>query len=113
MLRLSLSLLVVRRIDDDAAQRVSLCQRMWFLNPKAVAQTRPHTVQADPCRVVIGGGGLRCCCLRIRFTSASSIRCCSNVASPLSQITRHHSQSQANSSSLSKGIPHLLKDDLK
>ena len=43
-LSLSLSLLVVRRSDDDAAQRISLCLRMWFLSPKAEAQTRPHTV---------------------------------------------------------------------
>jgi len=33
------SLLVVRRFDDDAAQRVPLCRRMWLLCPKAEAQT--------------------------------------------------------------------------
>ena len=53
------SLLVVRRFDDGAAQRVSLCRRMWLLSPKTEAQTRPHTVQADPCRVVVGCGWLR------------------------------------------------------
>ena len=52
----TLSLLVVRRFDDDAAQRVSLCRRMWLLSPKAEAQTWPHTVQADPCHVVVGCG---------------------------------------------------------
>jgi len=31
------SLLVVRRFDDYAAQRVSLCLRMWLLSPKAEA----------------------------------------------------------------------------
>jgi len=31
---LSLSLLVVRRFDDDAAQRVSLCRHMWLLRRK-------------------------------------------------------------------------------
>jgi len=106
------SLLVVRRLDDGAAQRVSLCRRMWLLSPKTEAQTRPHTVQADPCRVVVGCGWLRCWCLRARFATATSIYCCSKVASPLSQATRHSSRSPANSSSLSKGIPHLLKDDL-
>jgi len=82
------SLLVVRRFDDDAAQRVSLCRRMWLLSPKAEAQTRPHTVQADPCRVVVGCGWLRCWCLRARFATATSICCCSKVASPLSQVCR-------------------------
>ena len=105
-------LLVVRRFDDDSAQRVSLCRRMWLLSPKAEAQTRPHTVQADPCRVVIGCGWLRWWCLRARFATATSICCCSKVASLLSQAARHSSRSPANSSSLSKGIPHLLKDDL-
>ena len=56
----NLSLLIVRRFDDDAAQRVSLCRRMWLLSPKAEAQTRPHTAQADPCHVVVGCGWLRC-----------------------------------------------------
>jgi len=107
-----LSLLVVRRFDDDAAQRISLCRRMWLLSPKAEAQTRPHTVQADPCRVVVGCGWLCCWCLRARFATATSICCCSKVASPLWQTARHSSRSPANSSSLSKGIPHLLKDDL-
>ena len=111
-LSLSLSLLVVRRFDDDAPQRVSLCRRMWLLSPKAEEQTRPHTVQADPCRVVVGCGWLRCWCLCARFATATSICCCSKVASPLSQTPRHSSRSPANSSSLSKGIPHLLKDDL-
>ena len=37
-------------------------RRMWLFSPKAEAQTRPHTVQLDPCR--LGGGGLRCSCLR-------------------------------------------------
>ena len=106
------SLLVVRWIDDDATQRVSLCRRMWLLFPKAGAQTRPHTVQADPCRLVVGGGGLRWWCLWISFASATSICCCSNVASPSSQTARHSSRSLANSSSLSKEIPHLLMDDL-
>jgi len=67
-----LSLLVVRRIDDDASQRVSLCRRKWLLIPKAESQTRPHVVQADPCRLV-RGGGLRCRCLRVPFASATSI----------------------------------------
>ena len=109
---LSLSLLVVRRFDDGAAQRVSLCRHMWLLSPKAEAPTRPHTVQVDPCRVVVGCGWLRCWCLRARFATATSICCCSKVARPLSQTARHYSRSPANSSSLSKGIPHLLKDDL-
>ena len=87
-------LLVVRRIDDDAAQRVSLCRRMWLLSPKADMQTWPHTVQADSCRVV-GGGGLRCWCLRIRFASVTSICCCPNVVNPLSQTARHSSRSLA------------------
>jgi len=89
-----LSLLVVRRFDDDAAQRVSLCRRMWLLSLKVEAQTWPHTVQADPCRVVVGGGWLRCWCLRARFATATSICCCSNVASPLSQTARHSSRSR-------------------
>ena len=38
-----ISLLVVRRFDDDAAQRVSWCRRMWLLSPKVKAQTRPNT----------------------------------------------------------------------
>jgi len=59
-LHISLSLLVVRRFDDDTAQRVSLCRRMWLLSQKTEAQTRPHAVHADPCRVVVGGGWLRC-----------------------------------------------------
>jgi len=106
------SLLVVRRFNDDAAQCVSLCRRMWLRSPKAEAQTRPaHTVQTDPCRVVVGCGWLRCWCLRARFATATSICCCSNVARPLSQTARHSSRSPANSSSLSKGIPYLLKDD--
>jgi len=67
-----LSLLVVRQFDDDVAQRVSLCWRMWALSPKVEAQTRPHTVQADPCRVVVGGGWLRCWCLRIRFAKETA-----------------------------------------
>ena len=83
-------------IDDDAAQRVPLCRRMWLLSPKAETQTRPQTVQADPCRL---GGGLRCWFLRTRFASATSVCCCSNVVSPLSQTTRHSSRSLANSSS--------------
>jgi len=116
-LSLPLSLLVVRRINDDAAQRVSLCRRMWLLSPKAEAQIRPHiclqcTVQAYPCCVVVGGGWLRCWCLSIRFATATSRCCCSNVASPWWQTARHSSRSLANSSSLSKGIPHLLTDDL-
>jgi len=111
-LSLSLSLLVVRLFDDDAAQRVSLCRRMWLLSPKAEAQTRPHTVKVDPCRVIVGCGWLRCWCLRARFATATSICYCSKVVSPLSQTARHSSRSSANSSSLSKGIPHLLKDDL-
>jgi len=81
---------------------------MWLLSPKAEAQTRLHTVLADPCRVAFGDGGLCCWCLRIRFASATSICCCSNVANPLSQTARHSSRSLANFSSLS----HLLKDDL-
>ena len=109
---LSLSLLVVRRFDDDTAQRFSLCRRMWLLSPKAEAQTRPHTVKADPCGVVVGCGWLRCWCLRARFATATSICCCSKVASPLTQTACHSSRSPANSSSLSKGIPHLLEDDL-
>jgi len=106
------SLLVVRRIDDDAAQRVPLCRRMKLLSPKAEAQTRPRTVQTGPCRLVVGGGGLRCRCLRTRFASATSICCCSNAASPLSQTTRQLSQSLANFSRLAKTIMHLLKDEL-
>ena len=106
------SLLVVRRFDDDATQPVSFCRRMWLLSPKAEAQTRPHTVQADPCRIVVGCGWLRCWCLYARFAAATSICRCSKVASPLTQTARHSSRSPANSSSLSKGIPHLLKDDL-
>jgi len=97
-------LLVVRRFEDDAAQHVALCRRMWLLSPKAKAQTRPHTIQADPCRVVVGCGWLRCWCLRAR----TSICCCSKVASLLLQTARHSYRSPANSSSLSKGIPHLL-----
>ena len=107
-----LSLLVVRRFDDDAAQRVFLCQRMWLLSPKAETQTWPHKVQADPCRVIVGCGWLHCWCLRARFATATSICCCSKVASLLLQAARHSSRSPANSSSMSKGIPHLLKDDL-
>jgi len=87
--QLSLSLLVVRLFDDDAAQRVSLCRRMWFLSPKAEAQTRPHTVQVYPRCVVVGCGWLHCWCLRARFATATSICCCSKVASTLSQTARH------------------------
>ena len=57
--------------------------------PKAEAQTRLHTAQVDPCRVVVGGGWLRCWCLVICFATATSICCCSNVGSPLSQTARH------------------------
>jgi len=98
---LSLSLLVVHGFDDDTAQRVSLCRRMWLFSPKAETQTRLHTVQADPCWFLLA-----------RFATATSICCCSKVASPLSQTARHSSRSPAKSSSLSKGIPHLHKDDL-
>jgi len=51
-------------------------------------------------------------CLRTRLASATSICCCSNIASPLSQTTRHSSRSLANSPSLAQGILHLLKDEL-
>ena len=51
-------------------------------------------------------------CLRARFDTATSICCCSKFASPLSKTARHSSRSPSNSSSLSKGIPHLLKDNL-
>ena len=85
-----------------------LCRRMWLLSPKAEAPTWPHTVQAYPCRVVVGCGWLRCWCLCTCFATGTSICCCSKVASPLSQTARHSSRSLANSSSLSKGIPHLL-----
>ena len=81
---------------------------MWLLSPKAEAQTWPHTVQADPWRVVVGCGWVRCWCLRARFATATSICCCSKVTSPLSQTARHSSRSPANSSSLSKEIPDLL-----
>ena len=42
------------RCPSDAAQRVSLCRHMWFLSPKAEEQTRPDTVQTDPCRIFVG-----------------------------------------------------------
>jgi len=38
------SILVVRQINNDAAQRVPLCRRMWLLSQKAEAQTRPHSL---------------------------------------------------------------------
>ena len=37
--------------------------RVWLHSSKAKAQTRLQTVQADPCRLVCGVGGLRCWCL--------------------------------------------------
>jgi len=50
----SLSLLVVRHIDYDAAQRAPLCRRMWLLNSKAEAQTRPHTCRRISATLLLG-----------------------------------------------------------
>jgi len=100
---LSLSLLVARQFDSDAAQHVFLCWCMWLISPKAEVQTWPHTVQTDPCRVVVEGGWLHCWCLRTHFATATSICCCSNVASLLLQTARHSSRSLPNSSSCRKG----------
>ena len=59
-------------MEDDAAQRVPLCRRMWLLSPKVESQTRPHTAQTDPCHLV--GDLFRCWCLRKRLVKDSAPR---------------------------------------
>jgi len=51
-------------IDNDAHHRIPLCGCMWLLNKKAEVQTRHHDAAGS--LPLVGGGGLRCWCLRTR-----------------------------------------------